>query len=74
MLPTMQRARLLRRIAAAAAERRVSWVLVRQGARHELWVCGRTSVTIPRHREINELTALGICRTLEPELGENWWR
>jgi hypothetical protein len=31
-------------------------------------------VTIPRHREINELTALGIFKSLEPELGENWWR
>jgi len=31
-------------------------------------------VTIPRHREINELTALAVERLLEAELGEGWWR
>jgi hypothetical protein len=33
-----------------------------------------TLVTVPRHREINELTALAIERLLEAELGEGWWR
>jgi len=48
--------------------------LIRQGGRHEVWQCGRTKVTIPRHREINEITAQGIFTTLEAELGRGWWK
>lgn len=48
--------------------------VVRQGGRHEVWLCGRTKVTIPRHREINEITAQAIFKTLEAELGHAWWR
>ncbi|MGX1848911.1 hypothetical protein [Streptomyces sp. NPDC055299] len=33
-----------------------------------------TRVVIPKHTEVNELTGQGICKTLEPELGEGWWR
>jgi Asp-tRNA(Asn)/Glu-tRNA(Gln) amidotransferase A subunit family amidase len=39
-----------------------------------IWQCGVTKVTIPRHREINELTAGAIFRALEDELGRGWWR
>ena len=48
--------------------------MLRQGGRHEGWHCGGTKVTIPRHREINEFTALAIFRTLEGELGRAWWK
>jgi len=50
------------------------WTLLRQGGRHEIWRCGATEVVILRHAEINELTALGIMRSLETELGGGWWR
>jgi mRNA interferase HicA len=70
----MKRRELLRRLADAAGEAGLAWELVRQGSSHELWRCGGALVTVPRHREINDLTALGICRALETELGEGWWR
>lgn len=41
---------------------------------HDVWECGGLRVSIPRHREINELTSLGIMRALEQKLGEDWWR
>jgi hypothetical protein len=62
------------RIAAAAATRGLSWLMIRQGRQHEVWRCGSTLVTIPRHREINEYTAEGIFKDLEGELGTGWWR
>ena len=65
---------LKERIAAAATARGTIWRKVRDGKRHELWQCGSTSVTIPRHREINEYTAEGIFKDLEQELGDKWWR
>jgi hypothetical protein len=65
---------LKRRIQRAAQARRIQWQLVRQGGRHEVWQCGRTKVTIPRHREINEITAQSIFTTLEAELGTGWWK
>jgi hypothetical protein len=37
-------------------------------------MCGAIEVAVPRHREINEMTGVGICRSLEAELGEGWWR
>ena len=50
------------------------WTLVRQGGEHEIWSCGDRLVAIPRHREINELTATAICRALEQALGKGWWK
>jgi hypothetical protein len=64
----MKRDDLLRRVARAARR------LERQGANHEVWICGPVNMTAPRHREINEMTAIGICRTLEKALGKGWWR
>jgi len=70
----MKRDELLRRIARSARRQGVAWRLDRQGANHEIWRCGAVQVTVPRHREINELTAIGICMSLEEALGEDWWR
>jgi len=49
-------------------------MLVRQGGNHEIWSCASTLVTIPRHREINELAAQAIMKDLEVALGKDWWR
>ena len=38
------------------------WKLARNGASHDVWTNGQIAVTVPRHREINELTAKGILR------------
>jgi hypothetical protein len=64
----------MRRIARSAREAGIEWARERQGSRHEVWRCGSTRVIIPRHREINELTAGALLRALEPELGRGWWR
>ncbi|MGW2916904.1 type II toxin-antitoxin system HicA family toxin [Streptomyces angustmyceticus] len=65
---------LIKKIRDAAKARGVAFELVRQKGSHQTWVCGNTRVVIPKHTEINELTGQGICKTLEPELGEGWWR
>jgi mRNA interferase HicA len=70
----MRRNDLLRRIENAARTRGVALVLVREGGDHEIWRCGGRQISLPRHREINEMTALAIFRLLQSELGEEWWK
>jgi mRNA interferase HicA len=65
---------LLRKIRRAAADKDVDFGLVREGGSHSIYRCGGQKVVIPRHNEINELTARGIMRDLSSELGEDWWR
>lgn len=69
-LRDMKRTALLRRVGKAAKQAGVIWAFVRQGGNHEVWSCGRALVTIPRHKEINELTAQSIMKDLEGVLGE----
>lgn len=64
----------MKRIAIGARLAGVEWRLVRQGGEHELWQCGDERCAIPRHVELNEITARRIMKDLEPELGEGWWR
>lgn len=70
----MRRATLIRRIAVAAHNADRDFRCERQGRAHELWRCGETLVTIPRHREIARFTAEAVMRQLEAELGRRWWR
>jgi hypothetical protein len=70
----MKQRDLTKRIAQAAASNNCTWELVRQGAEHEIWACNGQRVSIPRHREINELTAQSIMKSLNDQLGEGWWR
>ena len=65
---------LVSKIRKAAKAQDVRFEKVRQRGSHEMWTCGNTSVVIPHHNEVNEITAQGICKTLEAELGEGWWR
>jgi len=69
----MKRRDLLQKIDDAARARGRIWHLVRQGAEHEVWALGGRQITIPRHREIKELTARAILRQLEEEFGRRWW-
>lgn len=41
-------------------------VLLREGRSHSIWVNPATGqqTTVPRHREVNDYTARGICRQL----------
>lgn len=70
----MNRADLIRRVGRAARRHEISWNRLRSTGAHEIWECGGLRVSIPRHREINELTAQAIMRVLEEQLGEDWWR
>jgi mRNA interferase HicA len=65
---------LLARIAEAASTHGLSATLIRQGRRHEFWEVGEFRFAVPRHREINEWTAEGIMRDLEPMFERDWWR
>jgi hypothetical protein len=60
----MKRDELLRRIATRARRQGVDWTLDRQGSNHEIWRCGTTRVTIPRHLEIGN----GVTHTILREL------
>jgi hypothetical protein len=70
----VKRDELIRGIRRAARDADKDWCLLREGGEHEVWGCGRTTVQIPRHREIAERTAVRILQALEAELGEDWWR
>jgi mRNA interferase HicA len=56
---------LLKAIALIAADHDGRWEFVREGAEHEVWEMNGQQIYIPRHREINELTARGIIRRAE---------
>ncbi len=70
----MKRSELILRIRIEARGAGLAWELMRQGSAHEVWRLGGRQITIPRHREINEVTATAIMRQLETELGDGWWR
>jgi mRNA interferase HicA len=55
----------MQQIAKRAKATGAEWVLVRQGSRHELWQFAAVRVTIPRHNDINELTAKAILKDIE---------
>ncbi|MBO9056139.1 hypothetical protein JYQ29_03980 [Curtobacterium flaccumfaciens pv. flaccumfaciens] len=58
----MKRTELLRRLARKADENDVEFVFHRHGGSHDLFRFGRNTVVVPRHREVEEMTAPGIVR------------
>lgn len=70
----MKRAVLLRTIARAANRMGAEWHLTRDRGDHEVWSLDGVLVVVPRHREVNEMTALRIFLDLEGRLGSRWWR
>ena len=60
----MKRIDLIRTIRTAAANAGVDFYVLRERGPHTVWAYGRKQVMIPKHREINELTARGILRFL----------
>jgi hypothetical protein len=60
----------LRRAASAAGLS----MRVEPGKRHDKLMIGEITVTVPRHREINEYTAAAILKSFERLFGEGWWR
>jgi hypothetical protein len=61
-------------MSTGAREADVRWEFVREGRDHEIWSLDGRLVPIPRHREINDETAVAILRSLESRLGKRWWR
>lgn len=70
----MKRADLIRKITAAAAAAGADFTLVREGGNHSIFHCGTQNVVIPRHKEINEITARAIMRDLDEVIGRDWWK
>jgi len=69
----MKRIDLLRVISRAATDAGLPWVMTREGGNHSIFTLRDTQIQIPRHREIDELTAKAIMKHLEKELGARWW-
>jgi hypothetical protein len=67
---------LIRAIRDAAAAQMVGVVGPTGSGRgnHETYEVGGQKVPIPRHKEINEYTALRIMKDLEGTLGKDWWQ
>jgi mRNA interferase HicA len=59
---------LMRHLNGLSKTNGVPFEMLRQGANHELWVFNGHRLTIPRHTEINELTAKGIIGDAEQTL------
>lgn len=71
----MKRVALLKQIAVAAKRSGLDWRQVSSKGNHEKWRLGASvQVSIPRHTEINEITARAILKSTEKELGEGWWK
>jgi hypothetical protein len=71
----MKRTALIRKVREAAKNAGIRWELVASKGNHEKWRLGATvQVAIPRHSEINEITAEAILKDTEAELGARWWK
>jgi hypothetical protein len=69
----VKRTALIKKVRAAARAAGLAFE-VTGGGDHDKVVVGTHEVALPRHTEINELTAQAIFKRLEKELGEDWWR
>lgn len=45
--------------------KKLGWVFVRHGGKHDVWSNGQDEEYIPRHREINEVLARKIIRNVQ---------
>lgn len=65
----------MRHVSRAAKQADLDLVRVRQG-KHEIWSCGGQRFAVPRHADINELTATAILDDLAETLGlpKGWWK
>jgi hypothetical protein len=68
----LNRVQVIQKIRKRARATGKDWTLLRQGAQHEIWLCGSTSVALPRHNELKLGLVLAISRRLESELGHDW--
>jgi mRNA interferase HicA len=66
----MKRRDLVRQVRLMARASGVTFDLARHGSRHDVFRVGDLLVVVPRHNELNELTAQGILRDVQRYLGE----
>lgn len=69
----MRKRDLIRTIKDAAKDAGLDFELKRQGGNHEMWSLDGLTLPIPRHRDINEITAKGIMKDAANKLGKDWW-
>ncbi|MGQ0430979.1 MAG: hypothetical protein ACT452_01075 [Microthrixaceae bacterium] len=65
----MKRKALEKQLAKKARDAGTTWEFVREGANHSVWSFGGMLITIPRHNDINELTAKGILKDADEVAG-----
>jgi hypothetical protein len=70
----MKRRDLLKRLKMEASKQGIPWETAREGGNHTIYRLGSTMIPVPRHNEINEVTAEAIFKQAETELGARWWR
>lgn len=61
----MKRGDLVKRLRQTAKAKGLELETVREGANHTLYRIGSKQFPVPRHREINEMTAQGILKQAE---------
>lgn len=70
----VKRRDLIAKIATAAQAAGLRWELIRDTGAHEIWSLDGRRISVPRHREINEMTARAILNDVEDKFGKDWWR
>ncbi|TLP79946.1 type II toxin-antitoxin system HicA family toxin [Nesterenkonia sphaerica] len=66
---------LVRRLQKAAKAQGVTFEQAdRRGGRHDIYKLDGQVIPIPRHTEINEMTAEAIYKQAEVKLGKRWWK
>lgn len=70
----MKRKDLLKKVSEAAKAKGLIFASIRNKGDHEVFSLDGQRVTVPRHSEINELTARSILKDLEDKLGKDWWK
>ncbi len=50
--------------------KKFGWWRYDEGSNHEKWTNGELKTTVPRHREINEITAKAIVKLAKENPGE----
>jgi hypothetical protein len=58
----------------AARAQGIGCEAIREGRHGEIWLVGKTTVEVPRHREIGPKGAFVVRNALEAEFGKGWWR
>ncbi len=65
---------LIKQITDAAKALGILFEIDREGSKHTIYTLGGLRITIPRHAEINKMTALAILKQAAEILGEGWWK